>query len=362
MSVLATLALAACSVDDTPQLTSTVAPVLSELTSDTIAEDKVDSMYTFNWTAARFYMDNNESSTSIGSFNDQGVNYDLQIDTLGGDFSSSVSVAQVVSKLFLNVTQKDVGKVLANSFGITPDIPSVDVMFRIVARYSGVNSLTLVSNTIESTWKAGPYIPTTPPKFYIHDNAGWGDMTLYAWNETGNMMPWPGVHYSYTLPLNGIDYNVFDMPSDYVGRSGLNFIANNNNGGLQVDLLGNYTFSSDVYITVNGDGTYTVDPTPQPTLFVRNYSPMVDFYFYVWADAGDVKDGWPGVRYSQTVEINGETWYAFNMDKAYSDTVGNWIINDNGANQYNLMSDFALSQNVFVTLNADGTFTTSDNP
>lgn len=82
--VATVMSLTACSDDYTPILTSTIAPELYDYTGDTIKSG--NSVYTLNWSPIRFYTDNQTSPTSIGSYELQGVNYNIQIDTLGGDF------------------------------------------------------------------------------------------------------------------------------------------------------------------------------------------------------------------------------------------------------------------------------------
>lgn len=363
-SVLSIVGISSCSEDDTPRLTGTVAPVLSDLAVDTIAHSAENDTYTFNWSMARFYLDNRIGTTSIGSFEDQGVNYNLQVDLLGGDFSAGVSLGQVVGNNYLNVKYSDITSALTEKLGLDKSSETTNLIFRIVARYSSADSLCLISNTIQAIWKkaeAEPVVGKTP-QFFICDNAGWGSMALYAWNETGNMLPWPGVTPSGTKVANGKTYYVFDMPSDYINRDGLNFIANNNGGGSQANLMQGYTFSSDVYVTVNADGTYTQDEAPLPKLYLHSATNWNDYYMYVWGGNGDVKDGWPGVHYSEIVNIGGETWYVFNMPKEYSAEIGNWIVTDNAGNQYDLMKDYTFGGDIFVRLSVDGTYTESVGP
>lgn len=362
---VAAAGIAACSDDDSPVLRETIAPVLSDLAADTIAANETNDAYTFNWTQARFRLDSNVGTTSIGSFENQGINYDVQVDFAGGDFAARASVGQVVSGLYLTVSHDDVTKALKLSLALDDSEEKADLIFRVVAKYSSVDSLELISNVISCAWKKAPPKPVEgpTPHFYICDNAGWGAMALYAWNETGNMLPWPGVTPSGFKELNGKTYYDFDMPSDYINRAGLNFIANNNGAGQQMDIMQNYTFSSDVYVTVNADGTYTIDAKPLPTLYLCSETGWNDYWFYVWAGSGDVKDGWPGVQYSSVTQIGGETWYIFEMAEEYYNTRGgNWIINNNGGSQYDLMQNYDFTGDVFVRLAADGTYTVSAGP
>lgn len=99
-------------------------------------------------------------------------------------------------------------------------------------------------------------------KIYINDNAGWGDMALYAWPEAG-LTPWPGIHHSGIVSHGGKNYYQFDLSDSYYDKA-LNYIANNYGAATgitnrQLDLMSDYKMGeSDIYISVSNDG-YTID-------------------------------------------------------------------------------------------------------
>ena len=116
-------------------------------------------------------------------------------------------------------------------------------------------------------------------KIYICDNAGWGDMALYAWPEQG-LNAWPGIHHSGTVSHDGKSYYKFDLTEGYYGRA-INYIANNYaavNGGTsrQLDLMSDFTMGeNDLYLTISGSASnysYVVDDdgTPPPVVFVHS--------------------------------------------------------------------------------------------
>ena len=102
-------------------------------------------------------------------------------------------------------------------------------------------------------------------KLYVHSDLGWSAYAMYVWSSTTNSdveAPWPGVTPSGTVSAGGTDWMVFDMSEAYSQGSDTNWIINNNGGGSQYDLMTNYSFTSDVYVRVASNGSYTVSPTP----------------------------------------------------------------------------------------------------
>lgn len=95
-----------------------------------------------------------------------------------------------------------------------------------------------------------------PARIFVLDDSGWGDLSLYAWNETGNMLGWPGVHYSFKENINGLEWKVFVMPSDYAAYA-VNYIFNNNGGGSQFDAMSGYTIKDETFVSITSK-SYTV--------------------------------------------------------------------------------------------------------
>lgn len=208
-------------------------------------------------------------------------------------------------------------------------------------------------------------------KIYICDNAGWGDMALYAWPEQG-LNAWPGIHHSGTVSHDGKSYYKFDLTEGYYGRA-INYIANNYaavNGGTsrQLDLMSDFTMGeNDLYLTISGSAgnySYVVDDdgTPPPVVYVHSDLGWDDYCLYVWKNAAPVSASWPGEHYTSTKTINGEMWYVFELPKVYYTTSGtNWIINNNNnGRQYDLMQNFSYDKDIYIRIAADGAYTVSD--
>ena len=333
----------------------------------------MSAIVTFNWDAAKFYMDGNSQSTSIGSYEYQGIQYALQGDLAGNDFANPVTFGSTVGKNYIALAYEDIAKIMMQNYGMErsyEETSSADMEFRLLATYGSNESVSVLSNVISVPFTLTTVPPVTGAKgkFYVCDEAGWGDMALYAWPESGSMPGWPGLLSTGTASKNGKTYYEFTLSDEYYGVE-LNFIANNNNGGQQIDLMSGYVMGeADVYVTVFtdefGELAYKIDEDPAPKLFVKSDLGWSDYSMYVWAGGGDVEAGWPGVHYTSVLTINGETWYEFDMPRIYSTTAStNWIINDNGAGQqYDLMQGYNFDHDTFVRIASDGTFTVSGGP
>jgi len=108
---------------------------------------------------------------------------------------------------------------------------------------------------------------TPPPVVYVHSDLGWSDYCLYVWKNAAPVSAsWPGEHYTSTKTIDGEMWHVFELPKIYYTTAGTNWIINNNNNGLQHDLMQNFSYSQDIYIRVAADGSYSVtDTSSQPT-------------------------------------------------------------------------------------------------
>ena len=208
-------------------------------------------------------------------------------------------------------------------------------------------------------------------KIYICDNAGWGDMALYAWPDA-NLTSWPGIHHSGTVTKEGKSYYMFELGDNYYNTA-LNYIANNYaavNGGTnrQLDLMSDYTMGeNDIYLTISGSaGSYSYiiddDGTPPPVVYLHSEMGWGDYCLYVWKNAAPVNAAWPGEHYTSTKTIDGELWYVFELPKIYYTTSGtNWILNNNNnGSQVDLMQNFSYDKDIYVRVAGDGSYTVSD--
>ncbi len=370
MALLVSVGLSSCSPDDMPQLTRLVEPELNKLPNDI---DGTSTVYTFTWEAAKFYMDDDMQSTSIGSYEYQGIQYVLQGDLMGNDFANPVAFGTAISENYLSLAYEDIAKVMMQNFGMVRSVDetsTADLEFRLVATYGSNESTSVTSNVIQVPFTLTTIPPVTGPKgkIFICDMAGWGAMALYAWPEAGSMPGWPGLQSTGTASKNGKTYYEFTPSDEYYGAA-LNYIANNNNGGQQIDLMQDFTLGEeDVYLTVFidelGNLNYQIDEDPAPKMYVLSNLGWSDYSMYVWAGGADVEAGWPGVHYSSVVNINGEQWMVFEMSRAYSKTAStNWIINNNNnGSQVDIMQGYTFDHDTFVRIAADGSYTVSNGP
>ncbi|MBQ9465688.1 MAG: hypothetical protein IJU62_01775 [Muribaculaceae bacterium] len=120
------------------------------------------------------------------------------------------------------------------------------------------------------------------------------------------------------------------------------------------------------YILNNPGGAV---PDPQPAghkMYVHSELGWSAYAMYVWSSTtnSDVEAAWPGVTPSGTTTIAGTEWMVFDMSEAYSrgsDT--NWIINNNnGGEQYDLMTNYNFSSDTYVRVSASGSYTVSPTP
>ena len=109
-----------------------------------------------------------------------------------------------------------------------------------------------------------PFVEPDPEEgytVYVNSALGWDAYAMYVWSNTagGNVEAgWPGVRPAETKTINGKQWIVFKMTKAYSSYNDTNWIINNNGGGSQFDLMSNYDFQADVYVTVAADGTFTI--------------------------------------------------------------------------------------------------------
>ena len=72
---------------------------------------------------------------------------------------------------------------------------------------------------------------------FVEDGTSWSALALYAWID-GQPEPfgsWPGMQPTGTWTYGGVTYTYFDTGAGNAGKTGLNFIFNNNDGGSQLE-------------------------------------------------------------------------------------------------------------------------------
>ena len=356
----AVLGLASCQDDDTPVLTNIVNPELNTL--KVAAIDGTSEVVTFTWSAPRFFLDGSEASSSIGSYDYAGVSYQLQGDLVGNDFASASIFGSSVSKDYVDVSYEDVAKIMCDKYGMKRDDESHSsaIEFRLLAQFGNLDSMSVVSNSIIVPFVLTPNPPYEGPvpALYICDEAGYGELALYAWGDAEAFGGWPGMVAQVKANKAGKSYWKFQIPDANV-NSVLNFIVNNNNQGQQMDLFAG-PLKADTYVTIHADGTYSID-AQSPKIYIQSQLGWGEYALYAWGDT-EVFGGWPGAQPTHTEMIDGEEWLVFepNVDSKFSE---NYIINNNGnGSQFDLAQGQLLENDLFLRVKADGSFTASRGP
>lgn len=230
--VLAAAILTGCEKDENQVIyEGGTAPSLSSSRTGTIPlsfANASQEAFTLSWTNPNYRF-----TTGVSS---QGVNYQIEIDTVGADFKNpkkrTISVSQELSRAF---TQAEFNDILLNTLELQASVPhQIEVR---VKSFLGTNAAMLVSNTLKLT--ATPY--PIPPKVTPYSNRVFivGNATPGGWN---NPVPTPAQEltqvtptlYTITLALTGGGSYLF-LPtngswSQKYGFDGSNN-ANNPDGG-----------------------------------------------------------------------------------------------------------------------------------
>lgn len=212
----------------------------------------------------------------------------------------------------------------------------------------------ITADGVEET-ELGPTVVHDGYAIFVINNTGWDAITMYAW---GTGLPelfggWPGIAPTGTQKINGVEYTYWDCGKANDGLQ-YNFIANNNNGGKQIennDVLG-VTLDKDYYFLLTSDlKVEVVDPknppevgpvipTPDPethpyTIYVKNTLDWPANYIYAWGDK-EMFGAWPGKASDGTKEIDGATYQIFNYEGAGETLnliLNNGITDDEAAKQ-----------------------------
>lgn len=186
-------------------------------------------------------------------------------------------------------------------------------------------------------------------RIYINNQTGWDAISLYMWGDVNDFGGgWPGVAVTGTISLGGIDWTYFDYSNEIFGLAE-NLIFNNNGGGTQ---LADYpiTFEEgvvDYWLTVTAEGVEAAEApavggNARPSL--EGFGFFVDatestlyneaIALYAWgdglSDATDLFGGWPGMQPTGTAELDGVTYFYFDLGAKTEGKVVNFIINNNG--------------------------------
>ncbi len=382
IALAAVFSLAACSADDSPQLSGVES---GELKLDAGAINGSNSKYTFTWTSTSFYLDGDlQKKVSLVGYEKTGIDYHLMGVETGRDMEQDgVDFGAVVSKNFLTIDYEAIAKIMIDNFGMVrsaDEESESSIDFQLVAKYSNPDTCQVKSNiiTIPFTLTVTPPFEGEKAKLFISLDTDWSpNVYVYAWGDvpdTDLFGGWGGYKIegeTITGP-DGNQYYEIPLGDKFYGGTVHLIIHDEVNDGdhrveTQSELAINFAEETeDVYLRVTGDDLDGYDvkrvEKPLPRLYVKSDLGWAEYAMYVWPE-DDELPGWPGILPIGTESINGENWLVFEVTKPYTKKSTNWIINNNGAgSQYDLMQGFNFTKNTFVRVAADGSFTTGDGP
>ena len=246
------LMLSSCKKQDNPvYYTGGTAPVLSASATDSIPlhfTDSAKNAVTFSWTNPNY-----EFSNGISSLN---VTYYLDIDTLGGNFSSPVlQTVSIASDLSKSYTEGAFNSMLANGMSLSTGQPH-QIQARVTA-FLATNELPLNSSVLNFT-----VTPYAPPPVLAPPASG----TLYI---VGSAVG------SWNNPVADANAQIFTQvsPTEYkittklIGGQEYKFIAVNGSWSQQWSVATGDTYPNGGPLVFNGNnciapsttGTYVID-------------------------------------------------------------------------------------------------------
>ena len=203
------------------------------------------------------------------------------------------------------------------------------------------------NNVYVDRWASYFEVPTEEPvyRIWIQDNTGWDAVALYAWGDAEIFGVWPGATPTGHLTLGDVSWYYWDIPEESIGQS-VHLIVNNNNGGSQIDNVGNadgfamdgeYFFSA-TWADAAGSWAEASDPRDRGTytIYVQNNTTWeTALNCYAWADGlsdTDILGAWPGSEGVGTLVVGETTYYIYDVAETLEGATLNLIINNNGTN------------------------------
>lgn len=224
-AVMAVLALAGCEKDDAlVYVEGGVSPVLAASTAAPVMDPKKenDLAIVFNWT--------NPNYKFTTGLNSQDVQYNLEIDTVGSNFSNPRKGVIVVSKdLTKSFTAYELNVVLSglNQMSLPPDV-KYNFEARVVSSIK--NAIPLTSNIVKFT-----ATPFSPPPVVDVPTAGtlWatGDAFSSGWSNP------LGTPYDVSQKFTAKSKTLYELIVDMPGNGNYKLIQTPGNWGTQYHML-----------------------------------------------------------------------------------------------------------------------------
>ena len=204
-----------------------------------------------------------------------------------------------------------------------------------------------------SAGSASYTLTVNTPKLYIEDDSDYSKLYLYMFDNEGNNT-WPGVEITETETVNGVQYKVYTVPADRVGKE-YTYIFNNNKGA-QVEESKKIKFDKNNYIrvtkkyteVVNASNTGKDDPL---TLYIRNDKSWTKLNYYMWntSNTSNPNKTWPGITVDMTkkTKIENNTYVYVELGPH----TYNRIIINNGSSQTSDLTIPDANDDIYVSNN-----------
>ena len=278
----------------------------------------------------------------------------------------------------MDLTEETIAKIMQDDFGLVRSAEeevysSID--FQLVAKYSNPDSCKVSSSiiTVPFTLTVIPPFEGEKARLFVSISTDWpNDRWIYAWadgvSDTDLFGGWGGykIEGNTVAGPDGNQYFEIPLNDKFYGATVNLIIHDEKEDGMRVEGQAVLRISfaeetEDVYLRVVGDDLdgYSVTRVekPLPKLYVKSDLGWSDYAMYVWPE-DDELPGWPGVTPVGTIAIDGDSWMVYEVTKPYTKKKTNWIINNNNnGQQYDLMQGYEFTNDTYVRVAADGSFT-----
>lgn len=203
---------------------------------------------------------------------------------------------------------------------------------------------------------------------YVYNDSNWSNIYLYSWEDgVADSYPtgtWPGSAMTKTT-VNGVEYYALQLPGSLNGKK-IGMIFNNNDGAQTTDIIVP-AVNSDLYYL--SSGSVVEDPAnPIPTQTYKIYAYQYEmtwnpFNIWCWNATNDVNYSggeWPGTAITKTEEINGYTYYVYEMPATATGQSIKMLFN-NGSAQTGDLQAITLDKDVYVRVSV-GAVTVLEDP
>ena len=288
--------------------------------------------------------------------------------------------------IYLNPADFVDGKTLADGFhfinqrcGIEKDLKGASV-----ERYDNPQVGTRLQARIEHWASFFEGMPHNGYTLYVLNDAGWSDLYLYAWSDSGEPYGgWPGTEFTGKETIGELEFFYFDFGADMEDQT-ISFIIDNggNGAGNQLDGLGGFKINRNVYMHLvdentieeidkegnpisggggeGGEGSSPFHPLDEGDegghrVYVDNQAGWKQLGLHAWTGSGDLFGGWPGLKSAGTEKIGDITFTYFDLGKSTTGKTINIIIDNGNGGDGNQVNGpgFTVDHDIYLRITTD---------